>query len=375
MSRDGTPEEHVRQRVSVLAVGLLVVCSAALFAASPAAAATYPDADAACGETSGGQHLVGILPGSSSTTGTQVLTGSGENATLYAGTTLKLALCEERSALNTYGSEWELSNSEGLEILDSTDATATVRVTGETSHVDVLGLVDRKGEIPAVSIDVPRPATVDSELANDSITFESEDAKTDYTDNETRFLAAASNLTSAAEALNESAAAVESGEANLSNVTEEQLAAINDSSESVTEARADLEAGLYGTAWRASGGSNALAALEAAQERERSAKASADAAKRHYLATLEAAESDARSTGMVNLAGALVAGLVVGAVPGWKLTATRLERIRQDREVNSSVSYSPRVLAWAAGLAALAVVLTLAALFVLDGFGTLGELL
>lgn len=364
-----------RERVAGLVVVLLVVGSATAVAAQPAVGTTFPDAEQACGTTGDGQHLIGILPGAATATDAQVLHGTDNPHSLYSGTTLKLALCEDGTLLHTYGSEWEISDSQDLEVLNTSDATATVRVTGTADEVDVLALVDSKNEIPAVSITVPQLPTAESELTNATLTFESQDAKTSYTDDESGFLAAESNLTDATEALNESAAAVESGDVDPENLPHESVVAVTRSTKTLDDRTAAFERQAYDTAFAASGESKVLGALDTANERERAADRKAKAALRNYLETLETAESDARSTALLNLVGALVVGLVAGAVPGWKLTASKLADIRHDREVNSSVNYSPRVLARAAGLAAAVLVLALVALAVLGGFGKLGGLL
>ena len=360
-----------------LFVAVLVVGSA--LAVQPASAATYPDAEAVCGLGGDGERLVGYLPGASGADDDRTLTG---DESVYAGTTFRLALCKGGDLAPTRGSEWTLDASAdpGLERVDATDSYVTVRVTdGAEGTIDVLELVGEKESIGAVSLAVQSAPTVDSELANATIRFESAGAADEYEAAERDYLAALDDLANATERLNESAEALESGATESvdagDNETDENVSAVLDSRAALADASADLENLTFETAFRASGGTNALDALSAAQNDERAARADARAAMERYHGALETAAGDARSTALLNLGIALLVGLLVGAVPGWKLTASQLEDIRRDREVNSRVSYSPRVLARAVGLAAVALVVTVGALVALGGLTALGGLL
>lgn len=351
---------------------LLAAAFVAMLLVQPVSGATYPDAAAACGQAGDGEVLIGVLPGSKTPTDGQVLDGE---TNLYPGTTLRLALCKDGELKPTRGSEWSLRSSPGLEVLDRTDATVTVRVTDATDRVDVPALVEGKQDLDGVAVAVQRAPTAESELVEDAIAFESDGAASEYAETERAYLASLSNLSAAADRLNESAAALESGEGDPEAVTEEVLPALNQSRESVGQQRAELETQLYETAWRSGDDRTALRALSAAQARQREAEAEVERAMSGYLAELEAAEQRARSEALVNLGGAALAGLLVGAVPGWWLTASRLEDIRFDRQVNASVSAGPGVLARAGGLALAALALTAGALVALGGLEILGGLL
>ncbi len=343
---------------------------AVLLVAQPAVAADYPDVETACSEAGGGEVLIGVLPGADTPSDGQVL---NDTTTLYAGTTLKVALCKNGELANTQGSEWSLADSPGLETLDRSQSDVTVRVTGDESETDVPSLVEDKDDLDGVSIRVQQPPTVESELADSSIAFGSADAASAYAESETEYLDALADYSNATERLNDTDVSAASDDPE--NSTEELLDPLNESSQSVANHTNELENHLYETAWNSSGGSNAILALEATNDRKRAADADARAAKQNYLTRLEAAESDARSTVLLNLVGAAVVGLVVGGIPGWKLTASKLEDIRYDRQVNSSVTYGPRVLARAGGLALVALLVTAAALFALGGLTALGGLL
>ncbi|WP_135852191.1 hypothetical protein [Halorussus salinus] len=352
--------------------GLIVV--SLLFGAVPATAgaATYPDAEAACGQTSGGEVLVGVLPGASNPTPQQVLT---DETTLYPGTTFRVALCKDGDVKSTRGPEWKLQNPEGLEVLNRTDATVTVRVTGEESSVDLPGLVSGKQNLAGVSVVVQQTPSVDSRLANGSLSFDNASAAEEYREAERNYLASLSDLNDSAERLNESAAALESGDADSETINETVVAAVADDRSAVATRGKRLETLLYETAWRADGRTTALAALEAARSDERRADAEAERAMKRYRSALETAGGDAKTTVLFNLGGAALVGLVVGALPGWKLTASKLEAIRYDRQVNSDVSYGLGVLTRAVGLALLVVALTAGGLVALGGLSTLGGLL
>lgn len=351
---------------------LLVAVFVAALLVQPAGAATYPDAGAACGQTGDGEVLIGILPGSSTPSDEQVRTGQ---TNLYPGTTLRLALCKDGELKPTRGSEWSLESSPGLEVLDRTDATVTVRVTDSAESIDVPALVSGKQELDGVSVAVRRAPTVESELADGSVAFENASAAAEYNATERAYLAALANFSDATDGLNQSAAALESGDWDPETVNETVLPALNDSRESVAERGSELETRLYGTAWQSGDDRAALEALSVAQTRQRAAETDAKRAMRDYLTKLETAEQSAKRTAFLNLGGAALLGLVVGAVPGWWLTASRLEDIRFDRQVNSDVSSGPGVLARAGGLALAALAATLGAVFALGGFEILGGLL
>lgn len=343
---------------------------AVLLVAQPVAGADYPDMETACSEAGGGEVLIGVLPGPDTPSDGQVL---DDTATLYAGTTLKVALCKDGELANTRGSEWSLADSPGLETLGESQSDVTVRVTGDESETDVPSLVEDKDDLGGVSIRVQRPPTAESELADGSIAFGSADAASAYAEEETAYLDALADYSNATERLNDTDVSAASDDPE--NSTEELLDPLNESNESVVTHRDQLEDHLYESAWNSNGGANALVALETTNDRKRAADADAREAKQNYLTRLESAESDALSTVLLNLVGAAVVGLVVGGIPGWKLTASKLEDIRYDRQVNSSVTYGPRVLARAGGLALVALLVTAAALFALGGLTTLGGLL
>ncbi|UPW02284.1 hypothetical protein M0R88_09380 [Halorussus gelatinilyticus] len=353
-----------------LLVGLFVV--SLVVGAVPASAATYPDAGTACAQTSGGEVLIGVLPGASNPTSQQVLTGE---TSLYPGTTFQVALCKGGEVKPTRGPEWKLENPEGLEVLNRTDATVTVRVTGEKSRVDLPGLVSGKQNLAGVSVVVQQSPTVESKLANGSITFENASAADAYRKAEQRYLASLSNLENATARLNESATALESGGGDSAALNETVVTAVNESRSAVATRGEALETRLYETAWRSDGRTAALSALDAAQRRERRTDAEAERAMTRYHSALETAASDAKTTVLLNLGGAALLGLVAGALPGWKLTASRLEDIRYDRQVNSDVSYGLGVLVRAVGLAVLTLALTVGGLVALGGLSTLGGLL
>lgn len=347
-----------------LLVGLFVV----LLVAQPVAAATYPSAEAACART-GGEVLVGVLPGASEIGDEQVLTGD-EPASLYPGTTFRLALCKDGELAPTHGPEWRLSESPGLDVLDETDATVTVRVTDARREIDVPALVEGKENLDGVVVDVRHAPTVDSELVDGSIPFENSDARDDYAEAEEKYLATASNLSTVADRLNESSDGIDAD----TNV-DATLDAINASNESLANQNENLEELLFEAAWTAEDESNALTAMEATRDREQLARGDAKRAMNGHLAALEAAERDAHLTVLLNLVGAAFVGLVVGVLPGWKLTASKLADIRYDRQVNSNVGYGPRVLARAIVLALAALAITVVALVALGGLDALGGLL
>ncbi|WP_135827749.1 hypothetical protein [Halorussus halobius] len=360
-----------------LLVGLFVAALLVgpALAVQPASAASYPDAETVCGLGGDGERLVGYLPGASGSDDARTLT---DEQRVYRGTTFRLALCKGSDLAPTQGSEWtvDASSEPGLEALGSADAHVTVRVTDEAEGtVDVLDLVGEKESIDAPVVAVQTAPAVESELANATIRFENASAADEYEAAEREYLAALDDLANATERLNRSADALDAGEVDDVNGTDENVTAVLDGRAALADASAALENRTFETAFRASGRTNALAALSTAQDDEQAARADARASMERYHAALETAAGDARSTALLNLGGALLVGLLVGAVPGWKLTASQLEDIRRDREVNSRVDYSPRVLARAVGLAAVALVLTVGALFAVGDPGALGGIL
>lgn len=348
---------------------LVVAALAVLLVVQPAAAAEYPSAEAACGQAGSGESLVAIFPGSDELRKSQV---ERKQMEVYPGTTFKVALCKDGELKHTHGTGWTLKSTPGFEVTNSTDTTATVRVTGEREQFAVA--VENK-DLRAIAVDVRLPRTVDAALVDGQLRFPNRSAAENYRTAERRYLAALANLTNASDRLNESAAALEAGREPPVNVTGDLLPALDERERTVERRAAAVESTLYATAWRTGDGSKALAALSAAQQREQAAKADVKRAKQNYLESLKTAERNARTTVFVNLGGAALLGLVAGAVPGWWLTERRIEGIRFDQEINSSVSTGPRVLARVVGLAVVALGLTVAAFVALGGLDKLGGLL
>jgi hypothetical protein len=354
---------------------LLAVFFAALLLGQPATAAGYPSAADACGQTGGGETLVAVFPGDSQAGDgdSQVVTAEDSPVGVYAGTEFRVALCKNGDLKRTRGSEWSLDPSPGLNVTDRDDATVTVRVTGETDSIDVTA---SKKDLPNVSLAVRRPPTAEVAVGDDPVTlaFESRQAASEYETDEQQYLAARQNLTAATERLNRSAAALRSGGTVSDNVTAEVLPALERNRNLTDERATALTGTLYDTAWH-SADAKALTAMTAVETSERTATADARNAMDNYLGALKAAERNAQTTVLFNFGGAAILGLLVGAVPGWWLTERKLEDVRFDQEVNSSVSYGPRLLAQAGGLAVLALVATLAILVALGGLANLGGLL
>lgn len=352
-----------------LLVGLLIVTL--VTGPTTATAAAAPSAEAACGQAGDGELLVGILPAANSTA-ERVL--HGETA-LYPGTTLQVALCKDGELKHTRGTEWKLTSTPGLEVLKKDDATVTVNVTGAEPTVDLPGLIDGKQNLDGVSVTLPDGPTAESALIDGTITFRNGTVAESYNTTERKYIAALSNLTAATSRLNESAASLEAVGTDPENLSGSDVSAVVDARTAVGNRSDELAGVLYDTAWRSDGDASALTALEAAQMRERTADREAERAMERYLSALERAESDAWTTVWLNLGGATLLGLVVGLIPGWKLTASRLEDIRFDRQVNSDVDYGVSVFKRAAGLAVLALALGIGGAVALGGPSTLGGLL
>lgn len=355
---------------------LLVAALAVLLVVQPASAANYPSAEAACGQV-GGETLVAVFPGASQLQdGSQVVTGDS-SVGVYPGTEFRVALCRDGDLKHTRGTEWSLESSPGLTVTARDDATATVRVTDATDRIDVAA---EQKNLPGIALDVRRPATAEVAVTDDPVTlgFESAAAASGYRTDEARYLAARRNLTAATERLDESAEALRSGEGNASGVTETVLPAVRNRSDWVEENASALKATLYDASYSATrpdSRSNALTALEAVRADERAVRSDATRGMENYLEALRTAERNAETTVLLNLAGAAVVGLLVGAVPGGWLTKRKLDGARFDQEVNASVSTGPRTLVRAGVLAAVVLALTAAALVVTDGLGKLGGLL
>lgn len=352
---------------------LLVTLLAALLVVQPATAASYPSAEAACGQTDGSEVLIGIFPGASELQNDSQV-GTGETA-VYSGTELRIALCKNKELKRTRGTEWSLESSSGLNVTGQTGSTVTVRVTGETDRIEVPELVSGKQNLRGISLVVNRAPQGDSALVDEPIAFQNASAASTYNDTEQEYLSSLADLSSATERLNDSAAALRSGEANDSTVSTDVLDSLNQSKSAVNSSSEDLRKRLYETAWRSGEESSVPKALSVTQSRETAATADARNAMRNYLAALQAAERNAQIAILFNLGGAAILGLGIGAIPGWWLTERKLEGVRFDQEVNSSVSYGPRLLARAAGLAVVALLVTLAALAALGGLSTFGGLL
>lgn len=362
---------------------LVVVIVVALFVVQPVTAASYPSAEAACGQTGGGESLTVIFPGATQLQDddSQVVTAKDSPADspvgVYAGTEFRVALCKNGDLKHTRGSEWSLESSPGLTVTDRTEATVTVRVTDAADRIDVAA---KQKDLPGISLAVQRAATAEVEIGEESLTlrFDNQSAANDYTTAEERYHSARENLTAATERLNQSAEALHSGEENATaatGATETVLPAVSNRQDSFETRAATVKATLYDTAWGSGTNSKALTAISAVESDQRAAETDARNAMQNYLAALQAAERNAQLTVLFNLGGAAILGLVAGAVPGWWLTKQKLEGVRFDQEVNSSVSYGPRLLARAGGLALVALVVTLAALLALGGLGKFGGLL
>lgn len=355
---------------------LLVVVVVALFVVQPATAASYPSAEAACGQTGGGESLIAIFPGATQPQkiSSQVVTSENSPVGVYAGTEFRVALCKNGDLKHTRGSEWSLESSPGLTVTDRSDATVTVRVTDGADRIDVGA---KNKDLPAISFAVQRAATATVEIGEEPITlaFDDQEAADEYATAEERYRSARENLTAATQRLNQSAEAVRSGDENASAATETVLPLVSNRRDSFETRAATVKATLYKIANKSSTNSKALTAISAVETDQRAAETDARNAMQNYLGALRAAERSAQLTVLFNLGGAAILGLFVGAVPGWWLTKRKLAGVRFDQEVNSSVSYGPRLLARAGGLALVALLVTLAALVALGGLGKFGGLL
>lgn len=352
---------------------LLVALVVALLVVQPATAASYPSAEAACGQTEGSEVLIGIFPGASELqSDSQVETGETR---VYSGTEFRVALCKNGELKQTRGPEWSLESSPGLNVTEETDSTVTVRVTGETNRIEVPELVSGKQNLQGISLSVHRAPRGDSALVEEQITFQNASTAATYNETEQAYLSALADLSSASEQLNDSADTLRSGEVNAGTVSTDVLASLNQSRTEVNSTGEDVKKQLYQTAWRSDDETTVPEALSAVETRKTAATTDAENAMGNYLMALKAAERNAQSTILFNLGGAAILGLVIGAIPGWWLTEQKLEDVRFDQEVNSSVSYGPRLLARAVGLAVVALLVTLAVLTALGGLSTIEGLL
>lgn len=357
----------IGRRYLSIAVGVLLV-AVLLVQPATAASALDPDPDQACQQTDG-EVLIGILPGDDEPTSDQVLTGE---TSLYAGTTLQLALCENGDLKHTRGTEWEIEETDGLDVRNGTDATVTVRVTGELDRVNVPSLVLGKEELDGVVIVVPTTQSAESDLVEGSVTFQSERAAENYS--ERAYLDAIDEQTSTASRLNESAAMLGSDGMNSDVVIDEIIPTIEDQRAAVATEERRIEGQLHDAAWE-SNSRSAIEAREAARDQRVTADAQTKAALENYLEELEAAERAAILTVASNFGIAALLGLVFGLLPGWKLTADRLAAIRYDRQVNSNISYGPQTLARAGGLALISLLVTVVAIAAMGGLEIIGGLL
>lgn len=340
---------------------VVALVALALVATGPAAA-EHVSPRTVC-EQRDGAVLVGVLAD-----GTQL---DGE-ATLYAGTVLDLVLCTDGDP-EPHGTAWNLDVA-GLQVVpadehdENDDYVLRVRVIGDAPNLPAA--IEEKDDVGGLTVHVRGQPTHET-ATGQKVTFPNASAKQAYVEAEADFVADRRAIVEAANALNETSAALVDGDEVDPSTFEEAISAFERTG-SLSAARRGMEARLFATASQ-TGDPAAIRAMASLAEREAATRTAVRRSLEGYESALGVATRQARTTVLVNLFGALVAGLVVGSIPSWWYARQKLSDVDYDAQFNSDAAANLAHVAGPLAFAVVVLLLSVAALYVLGGVDLLIE--
>lgn len=340
----------------------VVALVALTLVATGTAAADHVSPREVCDERSG-PVLVAVLAD-----GTQL----DDEATLYRGTVLDLVLCTDGDP-ESHGTAWSLDVA-GLEEIpteehdEHEDYVLRVEVTDDAP--DLPAAIEEKDDVGGLTIRVRGRPTYETATGHD-MTFPDATTREAYAAAEARFEANRTAIVEAADALNGTSAALENG-GDLDPSAVENVASAFERTGDLSADRRGMETQLFAAATR-TGDPAAVEAMARLEDREAATHAAARGSLSEYRAALDAATRQARTSVLVNLLGALAAGLVVGAGPGWWLARRKLSDVDYDAQYSSDATASLSHIAFPVALAVFALLASVGLLYVLGGVDPLIE--
>ncbi|WP_128903748.1 hypothetical protein [Halorubrum amylolyticum] len=259
-------------------------------------------------------------------------TYTDDDVTLYPGSTLTVAYCENGEPADR---DW-LTDGDGYETGERDGHTYPVTITGEgeTGTVDFADHLAEE-ESPPEDRFVVTVAGGGAEAADDDITVAADDAE--LQDEYDAYRAAAGRTANATAALNETTNALEAGEDDL-DAANETVHSLEENYTDMRDARGDLLDGLRSTGERGNV-TGAVGAAAALDEEYRQRDANVTAAANAYRDAVGATAEEPRSTVQLSAFGSLGAGVALGLVAGAAVPLVAARRVKEKMKLSRDVSY------------------------------------
>jgi hypothetical protein len=250
--------------------------------------------------------------------------GYTDTVTLYPGTNVSIAYCEDGSPAPPVegGSEvWGITDQAGLDNVELQETTYSATILSNRTRV-VLGpeSLSNKPQSAELIVTVQLGPTVESRLTNQTLTFDPTQAAT-YGTNQTEYIEATNDTRTAANELNDTADSIADGGPSAF-MKERESAQTNleelNASQSTVDARArTLRSHLYAQLRADMLPSAAHATeLEALHDSQQTTDTRTKAALDRYRTALDSVQRAAQQTILINMAAGILAGLVIGAIGG-----------------------------------------------------------
>jgi hypothetical protein len=364
----GTRQLSLVVVVVLLAGAVPATVGAADAASVPGAAggeaAVCDDVDAS------GNVLVATVP----STGEPV---QGETS-LYGGMTLDLRLCGPEGAVTPYGDAWSLQEGDGYAVVDTTSQGPRVRLEDGFGTIAFPSEVQKKPVERGLVVTEPEANAVDPALAVEGRLYFSSPAAVDtYRTHERDFLNATEGTESAVAALNETTAALD-GEESASfdaDTANETLESVNDSVAALSSSGSAFRGFLFDAVGTSATPAVTVNSLQAADDRERTARDRAVAAVNAYRGALGGGPRAFAATlrGNLLLTGGL--GLLLGVLGGAALPYLVANRTIGRKRIDSTADYNRYALWVPVGGGVLLVVATIGVVAATTGLSLFGVIL
>ncbi|WP_440989659.1 hypothetical protein [Haloarchaeobius baliensis] len=304
----------------------------------------------------------------------------GDDRALYAGTELTIRLCDAEGVVTPYGENgaWSLADGDGYEILNTTDSSATLRLTEGYGQLAVADRVRPTGKADrGPTFTEPSPTVVDPAFVDGTLFLPTPDGVGTYEEREDGFRTALNDTRTASDRLASLATAVNDGgltEARAANATE-TLRALASATNATDRSGDAYRSYLFGVAGESPTPGVAVDAIDASREEERTADSNANEAMASYGSALDSRAADARSTVQTNLLVGLVAGLLVGVVLGGVVPYVAASSTEGRIRVDSSTEYSRKAQWLPVGVGVLVLLATVGVLAATGGLSILQVIL
>lgn len=320
---------HSRLAAGIVAASVLLV----LATAGPAAAQTVDPADEAeiCPGTPA-DSLVVVLPG-------DTYVRPGETATLLPGTEAEIALCSGGEVIST--TAWSVeSGIDGASVADPGEFSypVTFDPVEEPTDVEFASAVGQRGDVDAPSVTATPGKVATTRVGGDAyrVTVATDGGRERFERANASYTATLEGIRVAAADLDENAGGLDP-DADVPD--DRRLPQINQT-RAVTANYSFIQSVLFSSA--ASGNAEAVAALDAYEQRHVAALADArDSLESANRAIARQARATAVGV-LANFVGVLLVGAVVGGIGGRYLTDRILSGVEITRRRSSAVDFRPR---------------------------------